>query len=107
MKISLVIPVKDEETSLESLYKSICEQTRQPDEVLLVDGGSTDKTIELAQKLASGDLNLKVIETPQASPGKGRNIGAKNAENEWIAFTDAGIKLEKDWLEKLAAKVEK
>lgn len=101
MKISLVIPVKNEEESLENLYRSICEQTHQPDEVVLVDGGSTDKTVEIAKKLKSGTFNFKIIETPQASPGKGRNIGVENAENDWIAFTDGGIKLEKDWLEKL------
>lgn len=101
MKISLVIPVKNEAESLEDLYCSICEQTLQPDEVVLVDGGSTDKTVEIAKKLKGGTFNFKIIETPQASPGKGRNIGVENTENDWIAFTDAGIRLEKDWLEKL------
>lgn len=101
MKISLVIPVKNEEKSLESLYKSICKQTRLPDEIVLVDGGSSDKTVEIARKLADGKLKFKIVETSKASPGKGRNIGVENAENDWIAFTDAGIILEKDWLEKL------
>lgn len=106
MKISLVIPIKDEENSLEPLYQSICEQTCQPHEVVLVDGGSTDNTVSIAKKLKGGTFKLKLIKIPQASPGKGRNIGVENTENEWIAFTDAGINLKKDWLENLIESTE-
>jgi len=104
MQISLVIPIKNEEESLENLCLSINRQTRQPDEIILVDGGSTDKTVEIARKIAASQTEFKLVETPQASPGKGRNIGVENARFEWIAFTDAGIKLENDWLEKLVEK---
>lgn len=101
MNISLVVPVKNEENSLEALYASICNQTFLPNEMILVDGGSTDKTLAIAERLANGKVNLKIIKTAQASPGKGRNIGVENSENDWIAFTDAGITLEKNWLENL------
>lgn len=104
MKISLVIPVKDEAESLEALCLSIARQTRQPDEIVLVDGGSTDETVKIAKKIAIKQTELKLVETPRASPGKGRNIGVENARFEWIAFTDAGIRLENDWLEKLVEK---
>ena len=104
MKISLVIPIKNEEQSLTSLCSSINNQTRQPDEIILVDGGSTDRTIEIARQIILNQLNFRLIETPQASPGRGRNIGTDKARFEWVAFTDAGITLESDWLEKLVEK---
>ena len=104
MKISLIIPVKNEEQSLENLCSSINDQTRQPDETILVDGGSTDKTVAVARRITANQPAFRLIETPQASPGKGRNIGVEAARFDWIAFTDAGITLEPDWLEKLAAK---
>lgn len=104
MKISLIIPIKNEEQSLESLCSSIANQTRQPNEIILVDGGSTDRTVELAGQIILKQSNFRLIETPQASPGRGRNIGTENARCEWIAFTDAGIVLEPDWLEKLVEK---
>ncbi|MBK7708126.1 MAG: glycosyltransferase family 2 protein [Acidobacteria bacterium] len=44
---------------------------------------------------------MKLIKTDGATPGKGRNIGIAAAANEWIALTDAGIRLEPDWLERL------
>ncbi len=105
LQISLVIPMKNESDSLVLLIESIEEQSYQPAEIVLVDGGSTDQTIEIAEHLASKNTKIKLIKTPEASPGKGRNIGIENARNEWIALTDAGITLEKDWLEQLVAKV--
>lgn len=105
LQVSLVIPIKNESDSLENLVKSIEAQTLQPDEVILVDGGSIDNTIQIAEQIISKKPNFKLIKTPKALPGKGRNIGAENARNDWIAFTDAGIRLSQDWLEKLAEKV--
>ena len=102
MKISLVVPLKNEEDSFANLYSSIKYQTLQPDEVLFVDGGSTDKTTEIIEKAIAKQPKFRLIKTPHASPGKGRNIGVENARCEWIAFTDAGIKLQDNWLERLA-----
>ena len=51
LRISLIVPVRDEEGSLARLVSSIRAQTRQPDEIILVDGGSTDRTVELAREL--------------------------------------------------------
>jgi len=105
LQISLVIPVRNEEESLARLLDSIRRQTRPPDEVLLVDGGSTDRTVELARELAAGDPRFRVVEAGEATPGRGRNVGAAAARHPWIAFTDAGIALEPDWLERLAERV--
>jgi glycosyltransferase involved in cell wall biosynthesis len=131
LPVSLVIPVRNEEESIEDLIESICRQTRQPDEIVFVDGGSTDGTVKLVEKLmrqraeagshgeresvtgnrepfrtSSGGASevfpiLRLIKTDGATPGKGRNIGIKAASHEWIALTDAGIRLEKGWLENL------
>jgi len=101
IKISLVIPIFNEQESLDSLIESINSQSFQPDEIILVDGGSTDNTIEIVERMAVENSKIKFIKTPQASPGKGRNLGVDSAKNDWIAFTDAGIKLETGWLEEL------
>jgi glycosyltransferase involved in cell wall biosynthesis len=106
LQISLIVPVRNEEESLARLVSSIRAQTRRPDEVLLVDGGSTDRTVELARELAAGDTRFRVVEAGQASPGRGRNVGADGARYPWLAFTDAGIGLDPEWLERLAEQVE-
>lgn len=99
--VSLVIPLRDETETIAALVDSIKRQTFLPEEVVLVDGGSTDGTVEVAAKLIAGDERFRIIEAGDAMPGRGRNVGVENARNEWIAFTDAGIKLENTWLEKL------
>lgn len=105
-KISLVIPVFNEEESISNLINSIEGQSFQPAEVVFVDGGSTDKTIEIIEQAIKDHSRFKLIKTPRASPGKGRNIGVENALSQWIAFTDAGIRLENDWLMRLVEKAE-
>jgi glycosyltransferase involved in cell wall biosynthesis len=102
LSISLVIPVRNEASSVEALLHSIRQQTLQPDEVIFVDGGSDDQTVSIIHRLTEDDERIRVIEAGDAFPGKGRNIGVANARCDWIAFTDAGITLEKDWLEHLA-----
>jgi glycosyltransferase involved in cell wall biosynthesis len=106
LRISLVVPVRNEEESLARLVSSVRAQTRRPDEVLLVDGGSTDRTVELARELAAGDERFRIVEAGEASPGRGRNVGAGEARYPWLAFTDAGIGLDPEWLQRLAEKVE-
>jgi glycosyltransferase involved in cell wall biosynthesis len=99
--VSLVIPVRDEAGSIAALVRSIASQTRPPDETILVDAGSTDGTVDIIRKSAGVGLELKVVSIGVAYPGIARNAGVKQAENELIAFTDAGIKLDKDWLKEL------
>jgi glycosyltransferase involved in cell wall biosynthesis len=106
MQISLVVPIRNEEETIGALIDSILRQTRPPDEVLLVDGGSTDKTVERARLLVAGDARFEVIEAGDATPGRGRNEGISAASFDWIALTDAGIRLEPAWLEQLARAAE-
>jgi glycosyltransferase involved in cell wall biosynthesis len=101
ISVSFVIPVRDEAATLPVLLDDIAAQTFQADEILFVDGGSLDDTLKLLRQAQAQNARLHVIEVAEASPGKGRNIGISAARNEWIALTDAGIRLEKDWLENL------
>jgi glycosyltransferase involved in cell wall biosynthesis len=105
MPITLVVPVRNEESSLPALIDSIRGQTRTPEEIVLVDGGSVDRSAEIARQLTAGDSRFRVIEAGPATPGRGRNIGIAAAQHDWVALTDAGITLEPTWLEKLAEAV--
>ena len=101
MQVSLVIPVRDEAATLEQLVESIRSQSRSPDEVIFVDGGSRDGTINLLREVCEPDPIYRLILARQALPGQGRNIGVANASFDWIAFTDGGNRLEPAWLEQL------
>src|SRR5262245_48976296 len=100
MKVSLVAPVKNEADSIESLMASVAAQTRRPDEMIVVDGGSEDGTPEIVEEwLKRRSLSdwARVVRVDSATPGKGRNIGIANARYDWLAFADAGMRLERTW----------
>jgi glycosyltransferase involved in cell wall biosynthesis len=103
LRVSLVVPVRDEERGIAPLLARVKAQTRPPDETVIVDGGSRDHTLELLRAAAAHDPALRVVEAGDATPGRGRNVGIAAASFEWVALTDAGIRLEPDWLEHLLA----
>uniref|UniRef100_A0A831TF15 Glycosyltransferase n=1 Tax=Thermorudis peleae TaxID=1382356 RepID=A0A831TF15_9BACT len=98
--VSLILTVKDEAASLPELLASIAAQSRPPDEVIVVDGGSCDATVTILRQWAER-LPLTVIELPGASIAEGRNAALEQARGELVAVTDAGVILEPDWLERL------
>src|SRR5215210_9174100 len=107
MKISICIPVRNEEDSIRRLLDSLLEQTRPPDEIVITDGGSVDATPQIIEEYIRKGAPVRLIRAGAALPGRGRNLGAAQASFEWLGFTDAGIRLAKDWLEALVARAEK
>ncbi len=93
--------MRDEEGTLRALIETIQAQELQPSEIILVDGASTDGTVELARELTAEDPRYRIIEAGPATPGRGRNVGIAAARCDWIALTDAGIRLEPQWLSRL------
>ena len=102
MKISVIIPVRNEEQSIGQLLNSLLNQTLRPAEIVITDGGSSDRTVEIIAAYDNGTVPINLIRTDAALPGRGRNLAAAQATNEWLAFTDAGIIPEPTWLELLA-----
>ncbi|MBN1315973.1 MAG: glycosyltransferase, partial [Anaerolineales bacterium] len=107
MCVSVIATVKNEGENLRRLLDSLAGQTRPPDEVVISDGGSTDRTVDILHQYAqSGSLPVKVIPAPGANISRGRNLAIQAAAGPVIAVTDAGVRLEPDWLEKLVAPIE-
>ena len=106
MKVSVVVPVRDEENSIRELLDSLLAQTRPPDEIVITDGGSVDATPQIIEEYIRRGAPVRLIRAGAALPGRGRNLGAAQASFEWLGFTDAGIRLANDWLETLVAKAE-
>jgi glycosyltransferase involved in cell wall biosynthesis len=101
-RVAVIVPLQDEETTVESLLRSLAAQTRLPDEVILVDAGSTDRTSERIRGFRA-PFPLKVVAAQRVFPGTARNMGVSHTSAEWVAFTDGGIVLEPDWLQELLA----
>lgn len=95
-KISVIIPVRNEVEKIEQCLEAVFNQTMKPFEVIVVDGHSTDKTVENARKFP-----VKVIYEGYGTRAGACRVGVENAEGDFIAFTDADCIPETDWLENL------
>lgn len=102
VNVSLICTVKNEEETIFDLLMSLERQTILPNEVIIIDGGSTDRTVELIKEFMSNSkLNIKLIVVPGSNIAQGRNIAIKYSTYDIIASTDAGCKLHPYWLENI------
>ena len=99
--VSVVMTVKNESDGCEVTLKSLSYQTRAPDEIIVVDGGSTDDTVQVIRSFEASNPRIRLIEAPGANIARGKNIGTEAATCEIIAATDSGCRAEPDWIEKL------
>ena len=103
MKVSLVATVKNGLQHLDAFLASVRAQTRPPDEVVIVDGGSMDGTFEALQRAP----DLTEISGPGANIARGRNVAIRAAAHNILAVTDADCVLAPDWLERIVAPIER
>ncbi len=103
--VTVIATVLNEGESIRRLLDSLVAQTRQPDEVVIVDGGSRDTTVAVIHEYADR-LPVRVRVEPGANISRGRNLAIEAATGDVIAATDAGVWLEPQWLEKLIKPLE-
>ncbi|MCL0078844.1 glycosyltransferase [Dehalococcoidia bacterium] len=101
MKVSLISTLKNEGSSIKEFVDSLLSQSRPPDEIVIVDGGSTDKTTEIINSYINKGAPIKLIIKKGTNIAKGANIAIKSAKHDLIASTHAGCRLDKDWLKNL------
>lgn len=100
MNISICITVFNEEGSIGPLLDSLFSQSKKANEIVIVDGGSNDRTVEIINHYQKRFGGIKLLKE-KCSRAKGRNLSVELAKNEIIAMTDAGCVADKYWLEKL------
>jgi glycosyltransferase involved in cell wall biosynthesis len=105
IEISVVVPVRNEEDSIRALLEGLLSQTLPPNEIVITDGGSVDQTRAIIEEFIQHGAPVRLLTDNDSLPGRSRNIGVRNARNDWIAFIDAGIRPTTSWLQSLADKV--
>ncbi len=103
MKVSLIITVLNEGDNVRALLQSVLNQTLQPDEVVIVDGGSGDNTVHEIKTFAKQNSSLKIrlFEMVGYNIPKARNYAIAESGGEIILVTDGGCVLDNVWCESL------
>ena len=103
--ISFIIPIYNAEKYLSACITSLVCQTEKDLQIILVDDGSTDRSLAIAQEWAAKDARLEVYHQPNAGQSAARNRGLKHAKGEYVAFVDADDAISQDWCEKHIAAI--
>ncbi len=103
--ISVIIPVYNEEVYIRQCLDSILESdfTLEEMEILLVDGGSQDKTVDIVKEYMAKYSNIQLFKNPKKIVPVAMNIGIREAKGDYIIRLDAHASYPKDYFSKLIA----
>lgn len=101
MKISMIMPIYNAEKRLEKSLDSILKQTYPNFELILINDGSTDQSLELCQNYIQTHDSIVLKSIENSGPGAARNIGLSYATGDYLSFVDADDFLEENFLEKM------
>ncbi|MGH7203239.1 MAG: glycosyltransferase [Candidatus Levyibacteriota bacterium] len=102
MKISFITTIYNEAESIIPFLESLVSQTKIPEEIIIVDGGSKDDTISLVKKFNFPKSKVKVV-VKKGNRSVGRNEAIKQATGAIIVCSDAGNILDKHWINNIVA----
>ena len=103
-RISVVIPVFNEENNIRDTLNSIYNNTMKPFEIIVADGGSSDSTVDI---ILSEFKDVILINNEKKTAAAGRNAGIKKATGNIIAFTDGDCIVDQKWIESINSFFEK
>lgn len=103
--VTVIVPVYNAEAYLDRCIESIVNQTYQGLEILLLDDGSTDKSLEICKGWEKKDRRIQVISKCNEGLGPTRNRGLAMASNDMVVFVDADDWMERAYIESLARKM--
>ncbi len=105
MNISVCITTLNEESSVGNLLDSLLLQSKKPDQIIIVDGGSNDATVEIIRHYQRKDGRIKLL-VEKCSRSRGRNLGVEIAKDGIIVMTDAGCIAGRDWIKNIVSPFE-
>lgn len=103
--ISVIIPMYNSEHCIGKLMKCLKSQTYTNLEIIVVNDGSQDNSLNVVQEYANNDSRIKIISIENGGAGNARNVGKKHANGIYTIFLDSDDYIESDTLEKLLAKI--
>ncbi|MCI8991552.1 MAG: glycosyltransferase [Eubacterium sp.] len=104
-KVSVIVPCYNIEQYVGECLDSLIHQTMEDIEIICINDGSTDRTIDILLEYAKQDARIIVVEQENSGLSIGRNVGVKNAVGEYICFVDSDDMLELSALKELYQQV--
>lgn len=106
-KISVIMPVYNCENYLAESLESLINQTHQNLEIIIINDGSTDNSMEICKRYAENDHRIVLLNQRNQGPAAARNLALDNATGDYIAFLDADDFMELNSYEKLLKSAKK
>ncbi len=103
--ISVILPAYNRENFIENCIDSVLNQTYTDFELLVIDDGSEDSTVEVIERLMNKDSRIKLIKASHKGVSSARNLAIENAKGEYIFFIDSDDYIHPDLLKILSEKM--
>lgn len=97
MRVSVCLTVFNEEKSIAKLLDSLLNQSKKPDETVIVDGGSHDNTAQIIRHYQKKNKSIRLL-VEKCTRARGRNLSVELARNDIIAMTDGDCVADRNWL---------
>lgn len=106
MLVSIIVPVYNSEEYLYKLLKNLIQQTYTQIEIILIDDGSTDKSLEICNEFKQKDNRIKILSKENEGVSIARNKGMELATGDYITFLDSDDTLDINYIKELVENVE-
>ena len=106
MKVSIIVPVYNGQEYIEQCISSIINQTYNNLEIIVINDGSTDNTINILKNFEKKDSRIRIIDKENTGVSDSRNIGIIESTGKYINFVDSDDWIELDMIEKLVNKIQ-
>ncbi len=103
--VSVVVPTYNEESVISNCLESLEKQTFKDLEIIVVDDGSDDKTMDVLSKVKIQNSKFQILRQDHLGAGAARNLGSKHAKGEILVFVDTDMEFEPDFIEKLVSPI--
>lgn len=105
--VSIIVPVYNTAAYLDRCIESLTKQTYQAIEIILVDDGSVDGSLQILLDAQKRDARITVVQQANAGPSAARNAGLDNAKGQYIMFCDSDDAVAADWCQQMVAVIQK
>lgn len=101
IKVSVIVPVYNGEKFIEECIKNVLNQTLEEFELIIINDGSTDNTLDICKRNSEIDKKIRIINQENEGVSSARNKGIEQSNGEYICFVDCDDKIEENYLEEL------